>query len=106
MFQKFQRSLFHTVLQRAGISRQVEAARGLVVVSAILRERFGEDVSVHVRPRSIKNRIVVIEVAHPAISEEMVRQEEALISEINNRLGFPAVVDISFVLPRREEPQG
>ncbi len=103
MFQRVRGSLFHTVLQRAGISRQVEAARGITVVSALFRERFGEDVSVHVKPRYIKNRILTIEVAHPAISEELVRQEEALISEINNRMGFPAVVDISFVLPRRPE---
>jgi len=40
-----------------------------------------------------------LEVAHPAVSEEIRRQEEAIIFEINKRVGKPEIVRIQFILP-------
>jgi UDP-3-O-acyl-N-acetylglucosamine deacetylase len=103
MFQKADKSFFQSTLQRAGITKQVQASRYLVLVEAVMKERFGEGALIHVEPKYIKNRSLAIAVAHPAVGEEIRRQEEALISEINRRIGHPEIVRMHFILPSAPE---
>lgn len=99
-FQKLQHTFFGSTLARAGIAKQVQASVGINVALDVLQERFGEGVAMHAKPKYIKNRTLAIEVAHPAIAEEITQQEEAIISEINKRLGRHEVVAMQFLLDK------
>lgn len=103
-FEKAGKGLFSKALKRAGIEGQISASRSISVATEVLSERFGEGFDVHVRPKYIAARTLTIEVAHPAISEEIQSQSEAIISEINERLGRPEVVQMQYILeqPKQE----
>lgn len=101
-FQKVQYSFLQRVVQKAGIGKQIEASRCLVIVEQVLAERFGEGARQHVKPKYVKQRALTLEVAHPAVGEEIRRQEESLISQINEGIGRPEIVRIHFVLPGRD----
>lgn len=103
MFRKVSYSFLNNNLKRAGIHQQVEGFRTITLASEVLRERFGEGVASHANPRSIKNRTLAIEIAHPAVAEEIRRCEEALISEMNNRLGRPEILRFVFVTKQARE---
>ena len=102
-FSKVSSSLFSGSLQKAGISKQVSASQHVGHAIDIFKERFGDGVALHAKPKYIKDRTLMIEIAHPAIAEEIRRQEEALISELNKRIGHPEVVRLQFGVPGREE---
>lgn len=99
-FQKLQHTFFGSTLARAGIAKQVQASMGVNVALDVLRERFGDGVEMHAKPKFIKNRTLSIEIAHPAIGEEISQQEEAIISEVNRRLGRHEIVAMQFLLDK------
>ncbi len=103
MFNKINNSLFKRSLQSAGIERQVEAAQMLEVASEVINERFGGGAHIHARPTYIKERELTISIAHSAVGQEIRQQEEAIISEINKRIGRPEILRIQFILPRGPE---
>ncbi|HLD22262.1 MAG TPA: DciA family protein [Patescibacteria group bacterium] len=106
MFQKIHRSFFQKNLKRAGIYGQVEAYKHLHIVEQVLHERFGEGATLHAKPIYIKKRTVMIEIAHPAVGEEIRLQEESLISEINNRIGRSEILRVQFTTPRQKNKDG
>ncbi|MFC1598213.1 DciA family protein [Patescibacteria group bacterium] len=101
-FKKVDFSFLEKNLRRAGIDKQVTASQHIEIVEQVLIERFGEGAGVHVKPKYIKHRRVMVEIAHPAIGQEIRAQEEAIISEINKRIGLPEIIQIQFSLPRGE----
>lgn len=96
MFKKIQYSFLEKNVRQAGVFAQVEASKHLSVIQEVLRERFGDGADKQVRAKYIKYRTVTIEIVHPAIAQEIRLQEEAIISEINKRIGRPEVVSLSF----------
>lgn len=102
MFNKVSSSLFSKSLQNAGVRKQVEAAQSIEIVKKVFADRFGDGAGLHATPKYIKNRTVAVLVAHPAVGEEIKRQEEAVISEINKQLGRPEVLRIQFILATEE----
>lgn len=99
-FQKADAGLFSSSLQKAGIGKQIAAVQHLDIALDVLRERFGHGADKHAKPRSIKNRVLMIEIVHPAVSEEIRSQEVSIISDINKKIGHPEIVRIQFVLPQ------
>lgn len=87
---------------KGGISDQVKAAQYIEYARNLVLERFGEGALEHARPVSIKNRVLIIEVIHPAVSQEIVQSSEALISALNTKIGHPEVVRISCVIPKQK----
>lgn len=105
MFNKLDNSIFSHALGRAGIGKQVEAAQVVSLAIETLQERFGDGIEQYAHPKSVRNRQLYIEVKHPAVGEEIRRQEEAIIAGLNEKLGRPEIVRIQFQLPRPEGPQ-
>lgn len=99
-FQRFTGGVFHDRLQKVGIGKQVQAAQYIELAIGVLQTNFGAGAQKHAVPRSVKNRVLHIEIAHPAVGEEIRRREETIISELNAKIGRPEIVRIQLVLPQ------
>ncbi|MFH1426895.1 MAG: DciA family protein [Candidatus Kerfeldbacteria bacterium] len=108
MFKKLDDSFLQKSVRRAGIGKQVEAAFFVGIVQDVLCERFGEGACKHARAKFVKDRALGIEIKHPAVGEEIRRQEESIISAVNEKIGRPEIVRIFFTLPKNDpdEPLG
>ena len=61
-------------------------------------EIVGESVAVHSQPRSIRNRILFIEVSHSTWMQQLQFLKPTLLEKINHFLGEPLIQDIRFKL--------
>lgn len=62
------------------------------------KEIVGESVSVNAQPRSIRNRILFIEVSHSTWIQQLQFLKTTLLEKINTFLGEPLIEDIRFRL--------
>ncbi len=62
------------------------------------KEIVGESVSIHTRPRSIRNRILFIDVSHSTWIQQLQFLKPTLLEKINNFLGESHIQDIRFKL--------
>jgi hypothetical protein len=90
-------------LAKKGLDKQITAAQHVAYAESVMIRRFGDGALEQARPVYIKNRTLAIEVIHPAISEEIRRQEEGIISEVNQKIGYPEVIRIQCVLPAQRD---
>lgn len=100
MFKKVQHSFFQKAIQRAGISAQVQASHAVFIANSIFQERFGEGFALHAKPVYVRHRTLAVEIGHPAVAEQLKKQEETLIHAINQCLGRPEIVRLQFILPK------
>ena len=98
-FTKAGSGLFQKAVQRAGVFGHVLVAQRIHVVEKVFAERFGDGFALHAKPKYIKAKTLGIEVAHPAISEQLRQQEEALIGAINAAAEETIVERIQLLLP-------
>lgn len=103
MFQKVNRQAFLPLLRKAGIDRQVEAVHHLQIVEQVFLERFGEGAKLHAQPIAIQYRSVVVAVVHPAVSEQILNEQEGLLKEINERIGAKAIYRFRFSFQKQGE---
>ena len=61
-------------------------------------EIVGESVAEHSQPRSIRNRILFIDVTHPTWMQQLQFLKPTLLDQINAFLGGPLIQDIRFKL--------
>ena len=61
-------------------------------------EIVGTTVATHSQPRSIRNRILFIEVAHSTWMQQLQFLKPTLLEKVNNFLGEPLIQDIRFKL--------
>jgi hypothetical protein len=61
-------------------------------------EIVGESVAGHSQPRSIRNRILFIDVSHPTWMQQLQFLKPTLLEKINDFLGDPLIQDIRFKL--------
>ena len=99
-FEKF--DIERHIGSKGGVSAQVKAAQYIEYARQLVIERFGEGALEHARPVSIKDRTLMIEVIHPAVSEEIMLSNEAFISALNAKIGYPEVIRISCIIPREK----
>jgi hypothetical protein len=62
------------------------------------KEIVGESVALHTQPRTIRNRILFIDVSHPTWMQQLQFLKSTLLEKINNFLGEPLIQDIRFKL--------
>ncbi len=62
------------------------------------KEIVGESVALHTQPRTIRNRILFIDVSHPTWIQQLQFLKPTLLEKINNFLGEPHIQDIRFKL--------
>jgi len=68
------------------------------------RDIVGESVALHTQPRSIRNRILFIDVSHPTWIQQLQFLKPTLLKKINNFLGEPHIQDIRFNLGKISPP--
>jgi hypothetical protein len=61
-------------------------------------EIVGQSVAEHSQPRSIRNRMLFIEVSHPTWMQQLQFLKPTLLEKINTFLGEPLIQDIRFKL--------
>jgi len=61
-------------------------------------EIVGESVAVHSQPRSIRNRILFLDVSHPTWMQQLQFLKPTLLEKVNTFLGEPLIQDIRFKL--------
>ena len=59
-------------------------------------EIVGESVAEHSQPRSIRNRILFIDVTHPTWMQQLQFLKPTLLEKVNAFLGEPLIQDIRF----------
>jgi len=62
------------------------------------KEIVGESVAGHSQPRSIRNQILFIDVAHPTWMQQLQFLKPTLLDQVNAFLGEPLIQDIRFKL--------
>lgn len=68
------------------------------------RDIVGESVALQTQPRSIRNRILFIDVSHPTWIQQLQFLKPTLLEKINNFLGEPHIRDIRFKLGKISPP--
>jgi len=68
------------------------------------RDIVGESVALQTQPRSIRNRILFIDVSHPTWIQQLQFLKPTLLEKINNFLGEPHIQDIRFKLGKISPP--
>lgn len=102
-FSKVGSSLFSKTLQSAGISHQVEASRCVHAAQDVFKKEYGDDAHLHAQVISVKNRVLTVHIAHPAIAQHIREREETLISLINEAIGRPEIVRLQFSVRRGDD---
>jgi hypothetical protein len=102
-FQKVDHSLFAGTIARTGIGKQIKAQRGLFTAQAVLKERFGDGADEHAKAKYIKNRVLTITIAHPAVGEQIRQEEEGIIRQINTLMRYDAIVRLQFSLTHNDD---
>jgi hypothetical protein len=68
------------------------------------KEIVGESVAGHSQPRSIRNQILFIDVAHPTWMQQLQFLKPTLLNQVNAFLGEPLIQDIRFKLGNVSPP--
>jgi hypothetical protein len=68
------------------------------------KEIVGESIALQTQPRSIRNRILFIDVSHPTWVQQLQFLKSTLLEKINLFLGDPPIQDIRFRLGRIPSP--
>lgn len=90
------KSLLNKSIQRAGITRQVDAVRVVEIAGEIIEELFSADIVSQVRPIYVKNKTLAIASLSSIASQEIRFREKEIIDMINERLGLEAVSKIRY----------
>jgi predicted nucleic acid-binding Zn ribbon protein len=68
------------------------------------KEIVGESIALHTQPRSIRNRILFINVSHPTWMQQLQFFKPNILEKINHFLKEPLIQDIRFRLGKISQP--
>lgn len=68
------------------------------------KEIVGESIALHTQPRSIRNRILFIDVSHPTWMQQLQFLKPTILEKINHFLKEPLIQDIRFRLGKISRP--
>jgi predicted nucleic acid-binding Zn ribbon protein len=88
----------HSILQKTIQSLEIDVPLKSYSVLGAWNEIVGEPVAAHSRPRTIRNRILFIDVAHPTWMQQLQFLKPTLLEKINTFLGESLIQDIRFKL--------
>src|SRR5512137_1580391 len=104
-----------SVLENTLKSLEIDVPLKSYSILGAWNEIVGATVAAHSQPRSIRNRILFIEVAHSTWMQQLQFLKPTLLEKVNNFLGEPLIQDIRFKLgkippctpsPRKTDPWG
>jgi hypothetical protein len=88
----------HSILEKTLKTLEIDVPLKTYSIVGAWREIVGESVAGHSQPRSIRNQILFIDVAHPTWMQQLQFLKPTLLSQVNAFLGEPLIQDIRFKL--------
>lgn len=91
------KNLVVNAAQRAGISRQVEAARVTALFNKLAPTILDKQIAREVKAAYVRNNILTVECSSSLIMQEVRYREPEIIQAINQKFGMQAVEKIRFI---------
>jgi predicted nucleic acid-binding Zn ribbon protein len=93
-----------SVLEKTLKSLEIDVPLKTYSIFGAWKEIVGDSLALHTQPRSIRNRILFIDVSHSTWMQQLQFLKPTLLEKINTFLGEPHIQDIRFRLGRIPEP--
>ena len=94
----------HSILERTLKTLDIDVPLKTYSIVGAWSEIVGESVAGHSQPRSIRNQILFIDVAHPTWMQQLQFLKPTLLDQVNTFLGEPLIRDIRFKLGKVSSP--
>jgi len=94
----------HSILERTLKTLDIDVPLKTYSIVGAWSEIVGESVAGHSQPRSIRNQILFIDVAHPTWMQQLQFLKPTLLDQVNAFLGEPLIRDIRFKLGKVSPP--
>jgi len=88
----------HSILEKTLKTLEIDVPLKTYSVVGAWNEIVGESVAGHSQPRSIRNQILFIDVAHPTWMQQLQFLKPTLLDQVNGFLGETLIRDIRFKL--------
>ena len=86
----------HSILDKALKTLEIDVPLKTYSIIGAWNEIVGESVAGHSQPRSIRNQILFVDVAHPTWMQQLQFLKSTLLDRVNAFLGEPLIEDIRF----------
>jgi len=94
----------HPILEKTLKTLEIDVPLKTYSIVGAWNEIVGESVAQHSQPRSIRNQILFIDVAHPTWMQQLQFLKPTLLNQVNAFLGEPLIQDIRFKLGKVSPP--
>jgi len=94
----------HSILEKTLQTLEIEVPLKAYSILGAWNEIVGESVAVQSQPRTIRNRILFLDVSHPTWMQQLQFLKPTLLEKINTFLGKPLIQDIRFKLGKISTP--
>ena len=94
----------HSILEKTFKALEIDVPLKSYSIWGAWKEIVGESVALQAQPRSIRNRILFIDVSHPTWMQQLHFLKPTLLEKINSFLGEPHIQDIRFRLGKISHP--
>jgi hypothetical protein len=94
----------HSILESTLKTLEIDVPLKTYSILGAWNEIVGESVAEHSQPRSIRNQILFIDVAHPTWMQQLQFLKPTLLDQVNAFLGGPLIQDIRFKLGKISPP--
>jgi hypothetical protein len=88
----------HSILEKTLKALEIDVPLKTYSILGAWSEIVGESVAEHSQPRSIRNRILFLDVSHSTWMQQLQFLKPTLLEKVNNFLGEPLIQDIRFKL--------
>ena len=94
----------HSILEKTLKTLEIDVPLKTYSIVGAWSQIVGESVAEHSQPRSIRNQILFVDVAHPTWMQQLQFLKPTLLNQINTFLGEPLIQDIRFKLGKVSSP--
>ncbi len=94
----------HAILEKTLKTLEIDVPLKTYSIVGAWNDIVGESVAGHSQPRSIRNRILFIDVTHPTWMQQLQFLKPTLLEKVNTFLGEPLIQDIRFKLGKVSPP--
>jgi hypothetical protein len=94
----------HSILEKTIKTLEIDVPLKTYSIMGAWNEIVGDSVAGHSQPRSIRNRILFIDVTHPTWMQQLQFLKPTLLEKVNAFLGEPLIQDIRFKLGKVSPP--
>jgi hypothetical protein len=94
----------HSILEKTLKTLEIDVPLKTYSIVGAWNEIVGASVAEHSQPRSIRNQILFIDVAHPTWMQQLQFLKPTLLDQVNAFLGGPLIQDIRFKLGKVSAP--